>query len=260
MTTVDAIILGIIQGLTEFLPVSSSGHLELFQHLLGFQHLDQYILFDLICHLGTLLAIFIIFFNQIKELAFHNTLRLKQLALATLPLFPLVLLIKPIKAAYADPGYLGFFFLITSCILFLGVYFGKTAPEQARKQRTWRDALIIGSWQAAAVLPGISRSGSTISGARILGWSPQDAVSFSFLLAIPAILGGSALEIMKLWQHPENIPVISLVHYSLGFFISFIVGLGSLQLLKRLAFHNKFAYFAWYCLVLGIFTIAYFSF
>jgi len=260
MTTIDAIILGIVQGLTEFLPVSSSGHLELVQHLLGMQDLSQYILFDLICHLGTLLAIFFIFFNQIKELLFQNTSRLKQLILATLPLFPLVLIMKPIKAVYGDPSYLGFFFLITACILFLGVRFGKIIPETQRRKHTWRDATIIGTWQAAAVLPGVSRSGSTISGARLLGWSPAEAVTFSFLLAIPAILGGATLEIIKLSQHPENISSLSLSHYSIGFLVSFIVGIGSLQLLIRLATHNKFTYFAWYCLVLGLVTIAYFHF
>ncbi|MBA3817146.1 MAG: undecaprenyl-diphosphate phosphatase [Parachlamydiaceae bacterium] len=255
MTVIDAIILGIIQGLTEFLPVSSSGHLELAQHLLGMKDLEQYILFNLVCHLGTLLAICFIFFNQIKSLFQHNTTRLKQLILATLPLFPLVFLMKPIKAAYADPSYLGFFFLITACILFLGVRFGKTIPEKEIKQHKWRDALIIGIWQAAAILPGVSRSGSTISGARILGWSANEAVTFSFLLAIPAILGGATLEIIKLWQHPESASSLSLTHYSLGFLISFVIGLGSLQLLIRLVTHNKFAYFAWYCLALGLATL-----
>lgn len=260
MTTIDAIILGIIQGLTEFLPVSSSGHLELVQHLLGMQDLEQYILFDLVCHLGTLLAIFFIFFNQIKDLIFENTSRLKQLTLATLPLFPLVLVMKPIKAAYADPVYLGFFFLITSCILFLGLRFGKTTSEKQRERHTWRDAMIIGTWQAAAILPGVSRSGSTISGARLLGWTPNEAVSFSFLLAIPAILGGATLEIIKLWQHPESVSSVSPIHYGLGFVVSFVVGIASLQLLIRLATHNKFAYFAWYCLALGLFLTAYFHF
>lgn len=260
MTTIDAIILGIIQGITEFLPVSSSGHLKLAQYLLGLQDLDQYILFDLVCHLGTLLAILFIFFNQIKDLLFQNTVRLKQLILATLPLFPLVFLMKPIKAAYADPSYLGFFFLTTACILFLGMRLGKASSEKERTQHPWRDAMIIGTWQAIAIFPGVSRSGSTISGARLLGWSLNEAVIFSFLLAIPAILGGTALEIFKLLHHPGQITSLAFSHYSIGFFVSFGVGIGSLQLLIHLATQNKLAYFAWYCLALGLITTLYFSF
>lgn len=258
MNTIDALILGIVQGLTEFLPVSSSGHLELVQHLLGLEDLSQYILFDLVCHLGTLLAIFLVFFYQIKDLFSQNTKLLKQLLLATLPLFPLVIIIKPIKAIYSDPSYLGFFFLITAAILFLDDRFSKTIPEKQRSERTWRDALIIGSWQAIAVLPGVSRSGSTITGARLLGWSSVEAVTFSFLLAIPTVLGGATLESITLYQHPENITSLPFLIYGLGFLISFIFGIFSLKLLLRLATHNKFVYFAWYCLALGLFTIGYF--
>lgn len=258
MTTIDAFILGLVQGLTEFLPVSSSGHLQLVQYFLGMQDLDQYILFDLVCHLGTLLAIFIVFAGKIKDLIFYNALRRKQVFLATLPLFPLVLIMKPIKAIYADPSYLGAFFLITAAILFSGVYLGKTKSQNERSQHDLRDACLIGAWQAAAILPGISRSGSTISGARLLGWSASDAVTFSFLLAIPAILGGTSLELFKLWQHPEAFENLPESHYLVGFIISFATGLFALQLLIRLATHNKFSYFAWYCLLLGLATTAYF--
>lgn len=258
MTTIDVFILGLVQGLTEFLPVSSSGHLQLVQYFLGMQNLDQYILFDLVCHLGTLLAIFIVFAGKIKDLIFHNPLCRKQVFLATLPLFPLVLIIKPIKAVYADPNYLGIFFLVTAAILFLGVYLGKTKSENERRRHSLRDACLIGTWQAVAILPGISRSGSTISGARLLGWSASDAVTFSFLLAIPAILGGTTLELFKLWKHPESVATLPTTHYLVGFIVSFATGLFALQLLIRLATHNKFSYFAWYCLLLGLATTAYF--
>lgn len=258
MTTIDTLILGIVQGLTEFLPVSSSGHLKLVQYLLGMKDLDHYILFDLVCHLGTLLAILIVFSGKIKDLIFKNTTCLKQVILGTLPLFPLVLLMKPIKAAYADPSYLGFFFLATAAILFLGVCFGRTKSESKLQQHSWRDALLIGTWQAVAILPGVSRSGSTISGARLLGWSPSEAVTFSFLLAIPAILGGTALELAKLWQHSGEVVQLPATHYFVGFFVSFITGFFALQLLIRIVSQNKFSYFAWYCLLLGLATTAYF--
>lgn len=258
MTLFDAIILGIVQGLTEFLPVSSSGHLKLAQYFLGLEHLDKYVIFDLVCHLGTLAAILLVFSKSILSLFGKRTTLLWQVGVGTLPLFPLVMLVKPIKAAYADPSYLGFFFLLTSLVLFLGCRFGKTLPQDQVQQNQWKDAFRIGLFQAAAILPGVSRSGSTISGARLLGWNPHEAVVFSFLLAIPAIGGATLFELFKLFEHPENAIPLSPSHYIFGFFVSFIVGLAALQLLKRLAFQNKFHYFSWYCLLLGLATTCYF--
>lgn len=258
MTTFDAILLGIVQGLTEFLPVSSSGHLKLVQYFLGLENLDHYIIFDLVCHLGTLMAILLIFSQSIRALFGNNMTRFWQVAIGTLPLFPLVALLKPIKAAYADPSYLGFFFMLTAAILFLGCRFGKTLPEPVRERHRWRDALRIGMWQAVAILPGVSRSGSTISGARLLGWDARDAVVFSFLLAIPAILGGTTLELLNLWKYPERALDLPIALYFAGFAVSFLVGLGALKLLMRLAVQNKFHYFAWYCLFLGMAVTCYF--
>lgn len=258
MTTLDAILLGLVQGLTEFLPVSSSGHLQLVQHLLGMRNLDHYIIFDLACHLGTLLAIALVFFQNIKDVFQKDQTRFWQVVIATLPLFPLVFLMKPIKAAYADPSYLGFFFILTAFILFIGVKFGKTLPEKQMKRYPWRDAIIIGFWQAIAILPGVSRSGSTISGTRLLGWDAREAVVFSFLLAIPAILGGTTLELFKLWHDSESVIDLPLSHYLLGSLTSFFVGFFALKLLMQLALQNKFYYFAWYCLILGLATTYYF--
>src|SRR5258705_3070450 len=107
MSTFEAIILGIIQGLTEFLPVSSSGHLELGQYVLGLTHLDRYVLFNLVCHLGTLCAVFAVFLPQIKDTLVSDRKKLIQVIIGTLPLFPLVLLMKPIKSLFDQPQYLG---------------------------------------------------------------------------------------------------------------------------------------------------------
>lgn len=258
MNLLDAILLGIVQGLTEFLPVSSSGHLKLTQYFLGIENLDKYIIFDLVCHLGTLMAILVVFSKAILELFSRNRTRLWQIAIAILPLFPLLILMKPIKAAYADPSYLGYFFLLTSAILYMGYRFGKTAPKAVLETNKWKDALGIGLWQAVAILPGVSRSGSTISGARLRGWSIEDAMAFSFLLAIPTILGGTSLELFKFWQNPETAASLPTIYYLSGFFVSFLVGLGSLELLKHLAMQNKFHYFSLYCLFLGLATTYYF--
>lgn len=259
MSTFEAIILGIIQGLTEFLPVSSSGHLALAQHFFGFQNLDQYVLFDVICHLGTLLAIFIVFHAQIKEMLFKNRNVLIQVILATLLLFPFVLIIKQIKSIFDQLQYLGFFFLITACLLYLGIRFGyqKTPPQLERSK--WRDAVAIGLFQVIALLPGVSRSGSTISGARLMGWDTEKAINFSFLLAIPAILGATTIELLQVVTHAAPLPSISLTTYLAGFFISLIVGYFALLLLIRLADKRKFHYFVWYCAVIGILTLITFS-
>ena len=258
MSTLEAIILGILQGLTEFLPVSSSGHLELGQHLLGLTNLDSYIIFNLVCHLGTLLALVIVFSTQIKAAFLTERTRFIQVILGTLPLFPLVLILKPIKSVFDQPQYLGWCFLLTALFLYLGIRLGSIASQVQLDRRKWSDPLIIGLFQAVAILPGVSRSGSTISAGRILGWSRQEAVTFSFLLAIPAILGGVTLEILQLAFKQTSMPSVALTAYVAGFITSFGVGYLALLLLMRLAAKDKFIYFVWYCLFIGIATILYF--
>ncbi|MBA3958068.1 MAG: undecaprenyl-diphosphate phosphatase [Parachlamydiaceae bacterium] len=261
MSTIQAFILGIIQGLTEFFPISSSGHLQLGQYFLGLTNLEHYILFDLICHLGTLFALVIVFAQNIRNLFAGDRTRLQQVILGTLPLFPLVLLMKPIKALFDQPQYIGYCFLFTALLLSLGI---RAQHKQIQpSNRPWRDALYIGMFQAVAILPGISRSGSTISGAQMIGWKRQDAISFSFLLAIPAILGGLTLETLKLLQTGSSasthIPSVGFLQYFTGFLTSFVMGYFALQWLIKLAAKDKFVYFVWYCGIIGIASILYFA-
>lgn len=260
MTSWEAIILGIVQGLTEFLPVSSSGHLELGQYFLGFEDIKSYILFDLICHLGTLGAIFLVFWTQICDSFTSNSIRFRQIILGTLPLFPLVLVLKPIKEIFDQPQYLGYCFLLTALLLALGMRVTLKSPSLMQEKRSWRDPIVIGLFQAVAILPGVSRSGSTISAARMLGWDKENAVAFSFLLAIPAILGGVALEILSLFSShsPEQAP-ITISAFLIGLVTSFVVGLIALKLLIRLTVQNKWHYFIWYCGILGVATTLYFN-
>lgn len=262
MSTLEAVILGIIQGLTEFLPISSSGHLELGQLFLGLKNLDHYILFNLVCHLGTLLAIFFVFADQIRT-TFTNRTRMYQIVLGTIPLVPLVLLIKPLKTLFNQPQYLGFCFLFTAFLLYAGIRFGSVVPDNCQRQRhRWRDALLIGLFQAVAILPGVSRSGSTISGGMLLGWKQQDAIAFSFLLAIPAILGATVIELWQLLKDSQvnslDPPLIGWMEYVAGFLTAFGVGYLALRFLIKLATKNKFIYFVWYCLLIGSATILYF--
>jgi len=251
VSTLEAIILGIIQGLTEFLPVSSSGHLALSQTLLGLKNLEQYILFDLICHLGTLLAIVWVYHKEIRKVLFKDHTQLLQIIVGILPLFPLLLIIKPIKSTFDQPQYLGYFFLTTSLILFLGIRFAETIKTSTKKR--WSDPLIIGIFQALAIFPGISRSGSTISAARILGWSRDNSVKFSFLLAIPTILGGATIEGLQLISNPTQTLTqhIPLQAYFAGFLTSLLVGYVALRLLMKMVTQDKLMIFVWYCLILG---------
>jgi undecaprenyl-diphosphatase len=263
MSTIEAIFLGIIQGITEFFPVSSSGHLQLAQSLLGLNHLDHLILFNLVCHLGTLLAIFCVFSEQIKRTLLTDHTRLIQLCLAILPLFPLLLIMKPIKALFSDPQYLGYFFLMTAFLLYMGVLYERKASEAQLQNNRWRDALTIGVFQAFAILPGVSRSGATIAIGRRLGWTYQDAASFSFLLAIPTICGGTIIELLQLWKGTKgaaaDLPVIGWIQYSAAFFTSFFIGYLALSWLMKVAVKGKFIYFVWYCLAVGIFSLFYFN-
>lgn len=255
MTFFEALFLGVLQGLTEFLPVSSSGHLTLLQNVLGFKHLETFVLFDLVIHLGTLLAIFLVFWKKILSLLRNGT-QLAGILIAILPLFPLLLIIKPIKSLFDAPEYLGLFFLLTAFILYMGIRFGNTVQKKA----PWRDSFIIGLFQTLAILPGVSRSGATVSGARLLGWSYEEALTFSFLLAIPTILGGTAVEGFQLWKgaavaHPD----IGLSDYLTGFFSSFVTGVFTLKFLINLGTSDKWMIFVWYCLILGICTTLYFN-
>lgn len=259
MTTFEAIVLGIIQGLTEFFPISSSGHLTLAQNLFGLKNIENYVLFDLVCHLGTLCAIFLTFSSQIKNLFTTDRSKFIQIMVGTLPLFPLVLFLKPIEEKFGEPQYLGFCFFYTALVLFIGLKWGKEVSPKILEKKKWRDALTIGVFQAIAILPGISRSGSTLSGASLLGWNRQDAVTFSFLLAIPAILGGTALQLFKLYIEPLAVPAVESSSYFAGFLASFIVGYFTLSQLIKLAMKDRLMYFVWYCLILGLSTVLYFK-
>lgn len=253
MSLIEAILLGIVQGITEFFPVSSSGHLILFQHLLGFQDLKNYILFDLVLHLGTLGALVTVLYRPTKE-ALIDPIKRKQLIIATLPLFPLVFLLKPIKMLFSEPQYLGYCFLITSLILFIGQKWGK---ERISKT-PYKDAFFIGLAQALAIIPGISRSGSTISAGLLRGFAPKEAVYFSFILSIPTVLGGVVLETIKLAEGAPSAD-ISPLSYILGASAAWIIGVFALKLLLRIVGTAKFQLFTWYTAIIGIYTLFLFN-
>jgi len=252
MTTLQAILLGIVQGLTEFLPVSSSGHLKLFQAIFGLQSLESYLLFDLVCHMGSLVAIVFFFLDEIKSLFSVSKIVLLQIAIALLPLLPLIYVMKPIKKIIASPEFLCFFFWITAFLLFLCSRYGYSLTFQELRNRRFSNPFIIGLFQALALFPGISRSGSTITAARLLGWNKEQAFSFSFLLAIPTIIGGTFLELLQSKESSSVLPDIHISAYLIAFILSFIVGFFALFLLKKMLIQGRLMVFSWYCIFIGM--------
>jgi len=253
MSPLLALFLGIVQGLTEFLPISSSGHLKLFQHLFGLEGLEAYLPFDLVCHLGTLTALLIVFGRDVRSLFSNRRFTLLLIILGTLPLVPLTLIKGPLASLYASPRLLGPFFIVTSLLLFIGER-ARALADSKPAGKLCRDALVIGTFQALALIPGISRSGSTISGARLLGWEPYDAIRFSFLLSLPAILGVCCLTILELARGEVTLAPMGGINYAIGYGASLITGFGALQLLLRWVEERGLKVFAWYCLALGLFA------
>ena len=266
VTLLQALILGIVQGLTEFFPVSSSAHLRLFKRLLGVSDGEHLLYFDLLCHAGTLLALLIYLRRDIwKVVATPRQIGLFTLAL--LPLVPGYFLLKPVRLALSDPSYLGYFLILTGALLFaaskkpvLAAAGGRNQTgEEIRPPQKWRDVLSIGLMQTMALVPGISRSGSTIAAARFCGWSWLDAARFSFLLAVPTILGGELLETWKMMRgSSEAMGAVPWASYAAGFGTSFGVGLFAVRAVFWIYERGKVAPFAWYCIGMGVLALAIF--
>ena len=237
--------LALVQGITEFFPVSSSGHLLVFQKILGFTSLP--LVFDIFFHLGTLLAVVIYFLQDLKPLALRfyekeNFHMLLLLAAASLPTAVIGFVFKDFfEQLFEKPTYLGFCFVFTAIVLLATKYF------RVKKIAMFPAVLIIGICQGVAIIPGISRSGMTIAAALILGLGFEFSFKFSFLLAIPAILGATILEINKIpWQGGHWSQLLLAVLASAFF------GYLALGILKKILLRKKFPDFAIYLLAVGI--------
>lgn len=259
MSPIEGFIFGLLQGITEFLPVSSSAHLKLFKLLLGIEQSESQVIFDLVCHLGTLVAVLFFFRKDILHLFTSDRKQLSFLFLATLPLIPCYLLLKPLRDLASAPEYLGICLMITSLILFLGSRWKIPRREDLSTKRKVKDVLMIGAMQSAALIPGISRSASTISCAQILGWSPSQAVRFSFLLSIPTIIGGNCLEALKVFLAHEGAMEISFSACVAAFIASCSLGLIMVRFALSFLEKGNLKPFAWYCLALGIITTVFLS-
>ncbi|MBN4066978.1 undecaprenyl-diphosphate phosphatase [Simkania negevensis] len=260
LTGLEALALGIVQGATEFLPVSSSGHLKITEQLFHFKPGTEWIPFELACHLGTLFAVLVVFRKDIMPLFSSERFTLLLIAIALVPLFLCYPLLESIKEVSAHPRYIGLFFFATAALLFLGERLCLAPLEAvATRKKQCATAFAIGFFQTLALFPGVSRSGSTMSAARFLGWKRMEAARFSFLLALPTILMGVAYETKQLLIDPTPLHAVSPLCYLIGFAVSFIVGLLALRWLMRHLRKGSLLLFCWYCIALGLFSLILFN-
>ena len=267
MTYLQSIVLGLVQGLTEFLPVSSSGHLAILKNLFGGEFFESGgIAFDIMLHLGTLLAVFAVYYKDICRLIkefislirdlIHKDFKIKtpyrrlllMLMAGSIPAAVFGVLIDDFVDKIADQylWMVGIFLLVTAALLYISDKVSQ--GEKTMKDLRLKEALFIGSFQAMAILPGISRSGSTITGGLLAGLKRSFAVKFSFLLSIPAILGAAILKLPKASGIHAGPAVV-------GVIVSAVIGFVSIKVLLRLVKKKKFKYFAYYCLGLGLLTL-----
>lgn len=244
MSHLVALLLGLVQGLTEFFPVSSSAHLKLTKMVFGVSEIP--VIFDLACHLGSLVALVWFFKEEIQRLMLKDRKSLSYLFIALIPLVPSYFLLAPLRKMASAPEYLGICLMITGGILLLG-----QKVRIKSKGRPVRDALLIGTMQSAALIPGISRSASTISCAKALGWTPKDSVRFSFLLAIPTIIGGNLVEALRLWKNEEAVQLLN-VECLIGFAAALISGIVIIRFAMKWLEKGNLKLFAWYCILLGV--------
>lgn len=265
MTILEAIVLGIVQGITEFLPVSSSGHLALMQHFLGLK--EPQVFFDVMLHLGTLGAVIIAYKRSIRELAsaslsaianprfyrrpiftINGSADLKLIwfiLLGSVPTGAIAIVFKQqLEALFVKPTIVAVMLMITGVVLQLPRLRRSTVQVDS-PVRFWHSPL-IGIAQGLAITPGISRSGATISLALLLGISPKQAARFSFLLSIPAILGAVLLNLKDVGSISVN-PMAVVV----GTLTSFLVGYIALRVLLAVLDRGKFSGFSYYCFMVG---------
>ncbi len=250
MTWFDVLILAVVQGVAEFLPISSSGHLVLLGALLNVK--DESATLDILLHTGSLGSILVVFWKRIWALLWSDRRVIPMLVVGTLPAVLVGLTLKlQFPHILRNPLLTGCMLLVTGGLL-LSVRWLPQGHFQYTQFSLWR-ALVVGCFQAVAILPGISRSGSTIVGGRLLGLKNEDAVTFSFLLAIPAILGATVLALKDLRDSQPSSEELLLV--TGGALVAFVIGIGALLWLIRWARQGRIEWFAYWCIPVGLLTI-----
>jgi len=271
MSVWEALILGIVQGITEFLPVSSSGHLVLLQRIFGIN--EPSLVFETALHGGTLLAVIVVLWRDIWNILrrFFQPLTL-YLVIATIPTVIAALLFKDqIEAAFATGAFLGYAFLVTSALLFFSEMLFRRSKKsgglmaelegssaaRGKDEMNLTDALLIGLFQAIAIIPGISRSGATISAALSRRLDRDFAARFSFLLSIPAIIGALILHARELAEigSGDGTGTITLLPLAAGTISAAIVAFFSIRLILKIIRERSLHGFAIYTGILGIFVL-----
>ena len=271
MSLLSSILLGLIQGLAEFLPISSSGHLAIARNLLNMEgagSIPEF--FDVLLHLGTLIAVFAAYWSDIRDMVVEFFRGIGALAhrspptpvpparrlillivVGTLPLFAVLPIRKTVQGLGDNMYFVGAALIFTGFLLFLcdRVRRGRKTERSA----TWLDALLVGVGQAVATLPGVSRSGMTITAGCFVGYERRFAVRFSFLLSIPAVLGANILSIKDAVQ--AGIVGAEVPMYLVGVAVAAVTGYLCIRLLKYIADKGCFGAFAYYCWAAGVLTL-----
>lgn len=268
MTIWQAFILGIVQGITEFLPISSSGHLVITPYLLGWKIPEVYVFtFDVLVQMGTLIAVIIYFWKYLWRIVIAVVKGLKDkkpfgspdaklgwlVVLSTIPaILGGLFLEKHVEAAFLSVQITALFLLVTALLLWVAERLSKQMNKM--ENLSTLDAFIIGCFQVLAIFPGLSRSGSTIAGGIIRKLKREEAAKFSFLMSIPVMLGAGVMSINDLLEVPnltEFLPALLV-----GFITSGIVGFISIHWLLKFLNKNKLGLFSIYCVVISIVTLA----
>ncbi len=273
MTIWESIFYGIVQGLAEFLPISSSGHLAIFQSVFGTGDPDANVSFNVLLHLGTLIAVFFVYWRDIAQLIcsfftlcgklFRGNFKFSTYSenerfvilvlIATLPLIPAALIEGYISALSSYIIIVGVILLFNALLLFFSDRMAKGNKTLGEVKP--RNALVVGLCQLLATLPGLSRSGSTITGGLTQGFERPLAVKFSFILSIPAILGACVLKLPEFFRTAANEGSRQLLIYLAGALVAALVGVGAMKLLSYLSKKSNFRIFSYYCFAAGLFAV-----
>ncbi len=277
MSMLSAIFLGLVQGISEFLPISSSGHLSLFQHFFNMTGTDGNMFFDVLLHLGTLIAIFVYYWKEILDLLKElvrligtlfgkgegkgpvtakggrklqltpDSRMILMIIVATIPLVFVLPSTDKVERLYGNVVFIGCALLVTGTILFVSDRLSR--GRKTAQNATMLDALLVGIGQAVAVVPGLSRSGTSISVGMLRGFQRSFAVRFSFIMSIPAVLGANIISIKDAVE--TGIDTSLMPMYIVGTIVAAVSGYFAIRLVNLLADKGKFGNFAYYCWGVG---------
>lgn len=273
MTISSAILLGIVQGVAEFLPISSSGHLAILQNLFDLSAGEDHMFFDVLLHLGTLISICVCYWGDIVAMVREVFIVLRggrradgtlvqgnlgaarlfmMIVVGTLPLFLVLPINDKVEELYYITPFIGVALLLTGCMLFVS---DKMTPgTRTERNMRFRDALVVGLCQCVATIPGLSRSGTTITAGIATGLNRRFAMKYSFLLSLPAVLGANLLSFIKAIGE-ETVDASLIPAYLLGMLAAMLSGIAAISLMKLIAKKSKFGWFAYYCWGAGVLTI-----